>query len=84
MKIGYPFGILRRYKENKVDIVEIALSDPGTPASFAIWLAIVPPTGYEHPYAGHYPVENIYIVYLQHFFIVYKYRIIDRWFSLWH
>jgi hypothetical protein len=87
IRVGFPFGRLRREGPDRLEIVEIQLDKRRAPV-FRINLGVAPPGGIEHPVTGHVAQEDIWTGYLGRCWQVYpakwlpKLTPLARWFSV--
>jgi hypothetical protein len=78
--LALPLGRLRRTREGEVDLVEIDFAKHRRPA-FRINVGVAPKAGLM-TFTGHWPADDLYVEWLNEFFIMYacpRWRI---WFSL--
>lgn len=81
MRVGFPFGRLRREGPNGFELVEIQLDKNRAPA-FRMNLGVVPPGGIEHEVAGRISQEDVWVHYLDHSYEMYEVSWLRKWFSL--
>jgi hypothetical protein len=82
IRTGFPFGRLRREAADRFDLVEIQLDKHGR-AAFRFNLGVVPLEGIEHEIVGHVRAEDVWVHYLAHYYVLYDWPRLRRWFSPW-
>jgi hypothetical protein len=87
IRVGFPFGRLRREGPNGLEIVQIQLDKRRAPV-FRITVGVAPPGGIEHPVTGHVAQDDIWAGYLRRYWQVYpakwmpKLTPLARWFAV--
>lgn len=75
-----PLGRLRRTREGKVDLVEIDFAKHRRPA-FRVNVGVAPQAGLM-TLTGHWPADDLYVEWLNEFFIMYASPRWQTWFSV--
>jgi hypothetical protein len=76
-----PLGRLRRIRDSKVDLVEIDFARHRR-AAFRINAGVAPKNGLI-TLTGHWPAQDLYVEWLNEFFVMYTYPRWSIWFSVW-
>ena len=77
---AFPFGRLRRIDGERVEQVEIQFDRHGKPV-FRINFGLFPRQGIDH-IAGHVEYEDVWIHYLDRYFVAYQIPLFRKWFGL--
>jgi hypothetical protein len=80
IEAAFPYGRLCRAGPTGMEIVEVQFDKNGR-AAFRLNLGIVPPTGLQHAVAGFVPKENVWVHFLDHYYVLTERSLFNRWFS---
>lgn len=78
---AFPFGRLCRSRPAGVETVEVQFDKHGRPA-FRLNMGTVPLTGIQHPIAGFIPTDDVWVTYLDRYYVLSERSVFRRWFSL--
>lgn len=78
--VAFPFGRLCRAGPTGMEIVEVQFDKHGR-AAFRLNLGIAPPTGIQHAVAGFIPKENVWVQFLDHYYVLTERSLLREWFS---
>jgi len=80
--LSLPLGRLRRLRGAGIDLIEVDFAKYRR-AAFRIAAGIAPKEGMM-TYTGHWPAEDVFVGWLNEFFMMYASPHWRRWFSVWH